>query len=380
MFKSLTLPACLAAALVAANGEVNGQGVVREGVRRTTEAAAEGGRAAVRGSRSVINRAGQATRDAVGRSTEATRNQVDRRYGNTPRVNSGAQINADGNIDANTSVGSGQIQADAGLDANGQPLQANRQLQAQGGIDSADQQQRYESGYRGIEDQGYVADQQFANQPQHSSPMAYGGRTYVLRHDSYGREFICVAGRAVYFDNQQAGQAQPHEAYKLGDDQQYGRQFNDQQYSDDQLQRDGQFQQDQYQQRDVQRNTFAPQDGYGQPPAPPVPAQSGVNSAAPASSNLDQATGVDASSRQELDSANDSQRDSSSSVEANSQSRAESDVTANTNADSSAATDEADQSDQSASSSDSAGDEAAGRSSGEESDDSSSNSNDDASQ
>ena len=47
---------------------------------------------------------------------------------------------------------------------------------------------------------------------QQSSSTQNSGRVYLLRHDANGREFICVDGRMVYFDNANSVSAQGNQA------------------------------------------------------------------------------------------------------------------------------------------------------------------------
>jgi hypothetical protein len=292
MLKSSTIPTCLALGLAIVASSADAQ-VVRESVRRTGEAAVQGSRAISQGTRNAINRTGQATRNVIDGTTEAARAPVDRlqrselQRGDTVELNSG--------INAGAQAGPGQIQANAGIDTN-QQLDSSVQSPP-GDPNNPSLQGEYQSGYRGVNDQGISVGQ--AN-----GQANYNGRVYRLRHDRNGREFICVSGRAVYFDNQQGSQPQQHEAYKL----------NDRQMNYQQQQGEMEYQSRQYP-SDMQSGNLAPQ---GAPPAPPTPIHSELNSSIPASPSLNADTSISAEQRTGL---NES-----------------ADVDANTNADASAHT------------------------------------------
>jgi hypothetical protein len=81
---------------------------------------------------------------------------------------------------------------------------------------NADQGQ-YRSGFRGnMSNQGQGMPNQGQNQGQYGDSSAgqmqmtaHTGPVYMLRYDHSGREFICVHGQRVYFDNQQSMRAEP---------------------------------------------------------------------------------------------------------------------------------------------------------------------------
>jgi hypothetical protein len=168
-------------------------------------------------------------------------------------------------------------------------------------------QREYQSGYRGVNDQGIAG--------QANGQANYNGRAYRLRHDRNGREFICVNGRAVYFEDQQGGQPQQHEAYKLNDER-----MNQQ--------RPGQldYQSPQY------RGTAQGDSGLqGAPPAPPAPIRSDLNSAAPASPSLNADTGISAEQRTDLNESADV--DAAANVDASANTSADSGSSTNASAD-----------------------------------------------
>ena len=327
MSRSLTITACLAIAVSAIAVEANSQ-TVREGVRRSGEAVAEGSRAVVRDSREAIGRAGRATRNVVGNNTDAALSHVDPQQRSELQPSSNANIG--GNLNAGGQVGSSHIQADAGLDseqgigASGQ-IQQNLPGQTPTNMNNTNVQGQYQSGYRGLNDQGY-ADQGIG--AYQSGQMTYGGRVYRLRHDRQGREYICVGGRPLYFDDQQNAQGQTHEAYKMNDDQIQGRQTNDLQDRGDEMNQVGSpFQSDS--QNRVQGNTYLRQDGSAQlptPPAPPTPLRTDLNSSAPTSPSLNADTDISAEQRTNVNESVDIDAGAESSANSNSSSESSTDA------------------------------------------------------
>jgi hypothetical protein len=247
MLKKPSMNTCLGlAVLLVQVTQVNAQsGPIREGARRTGEAMAEGTRAAARSTREVIGRAGEATGNAVRGTTEAARAQVNR------ADRSELQSNA------------------AAAEAEGR-MNTDGQLQGQA-YDSANED-RYQLGFRGVDDQNIDAQAD----AQEASQVEYKGRLYDIRHDSQGREFICVGGCPVYLHEQ--GNAQTHEAYKL----------NDEQMEHDESDHDQAYQGEVPNQRDNQeQSTYVPRGGYSPIPAPPVPQRDDINPAPPAAPSLE---------------------------------------------------------------------------------------------
>lgn len=299
MSKTLAMTGCLAmAAAVAWTSHLAAQSQpVRDGIRRTGEVAAEGTRAAARGTRNVINRTVDAAGNAVDNTTEATRARIDRDQRNEIQTNAGLSVEGQNDINAGTQVGGNQIQGDSNLNANQNQVQVDSRLDNQ----SLDSAIRRESGYRGI-DQGSLTPGDGTGQVQHSGQVEYNGRAYVLRHDSQGREFICVCGRPVYFDNTDQGQ-QSRDAYKMsGDSIQEDRMNQD---------RAQQMRED----RNQDRSDNRPQSGYGAVPAPPKPIRTDAADVNPAGPTLNtEAEGsADLSGNADLDTEADADIDASNS-------------------------------------------------------------------
>lgn len=191
MFKKLATVSCLTAGLMISSGEIvdaqQADGPVREGVRRTGQAIVEGTRAAARASGEAVRRTGQAAADVTRGAARAT-GEAARRTGQAAR-------NAvEGTADAARRLTGRERSQD--LEGKAQAsVQNEATLQNSSEFEG---RQPYQSGYRGV-DQGEV---------QMSSQVIYSGRTYPLRHDSQGREFICVCGHPVYFDNSQSSDDQ----------------------------------------------------------------------------------------------------------------------------------------------------------------------------
>jgi hypothetical protein len=296
MSKTLVMTSCLAvAAAVAWTTQLTAQ-PVREGLRRTGEIAAEGTRAAVRGTANAVDRAADATRNAVDNTTEAARARIDRNQRNEVQINPDASVEGYNDINAGIEVGGNQVQGDASLKTDPNRIEADSQFNNQA-INSVDQ---HESGYRGV-DEGSLPPEPGMNNTQHSGQIEYNGRTYTLRQDSQGREFICVCGRPVYFDSGEQGQ-QTRDAYKMP-----AQSGNQNRMSSD----------------------YRPQSGYGPVPAPPEPVRSDaadVNSAGP-TLNTEAESSADLRSDAELNTEADADvnTSSSSSLEANQEAREDQD-------------------------------------------------------
>lgn len=277
MLKSFTIPICLALGLTFATSPANAQ-VIREGVRRTSEAVAESGRAIARGTRDAVDRTGQAARNVIDNTTDVARTQVDRQQRSELQPGTSASIDTD--LNARAQAGAG-INSDQQLDGSLQtPLPNGSAMQGE-----------YQAGYRGLNDQAVGVGQ--AN---------YQGRVYRLRHDRNGREFICVNGRAVYIDNQQVTEPQQHEAYKLSE----GQNLDHEQLNHRQLPVQPGYQSRQYQ-GSARSAIAAPQPPA--PPAPPAPIRSDLHSATPASPSLNSDTNISADQRAVLDESADVETD-----------------------------------------------------------------------
>jgi len=198
---------------VCATGIATAQGPVREGIRRTGEAAAEGTRSVAEGTANVARGVAEGTADVARGVGEATVGAA-RATGRA----AGAAVGITPDTPLQARAGASLSAADQGRDArwrfsrqNGewwyytpennwmyhrdgqwnefaedtfQPLNQNQQF-AQG-------QQQFSAGYRGVEQQGQF-DQGFQQQ---------------VRTDRWGRQYICENGRPVYLDQGQPMQAQ----------------------------------------------------------------------------------------------------------------------------------------------------------------------------
>jgi len=101
-------------------------------------------------------------------------------------------------------------------------------------------QGEYRSGYRGdmpnqgqgMQNQGQYGD---SGAGQMQQMTAHAGPVYMLRYDHYGREYICVHGQRVYFDDPQAMRSEPMPNDSRGDGRyESGRQSLDATDSEDQ--------------------------------------------------------------------------------------------------------------------------------------------------
>jgi hypothetical protein len=303
MSKTLTMTGCLAmAAAVVWTSHLAAQSQpVRDGIRRTGEIAAEGTRAAVRGTRNAIDRSVDATRNAVDNTTEAARARIDRNQRNEIETNAGISVDGRNDINAATRVGGNQIQGDANLNPNQNQVQVDSRFDSQS-LDSVD---RYESGYRGV-DEGSLPPA--AGQAQLSGHVEYNGRAYALRHDSQGREFICVCGRPVYFENAGQGQ-QSRDAYKMSGDS----------IQEDRMYQGRSQQQSMREDQNRDRNDYRLPNGYGEVPAPPEPIRTDAADVSPAGPTLNTESSADVSGDANLDTEADADvnASSSSSTEAN---------------------------------------------------------------
>jgi hypothetical protein len=221
------------------------QGPIREGLRATGEAAAQGTRAVVQGTGRVLEGTADATRNVVGGAANATRNVIGGTVDATGRVIGGA---ADATravvggtarglargVDALTPdlplqarIGANLSEADRARDARWRFAQHNGEwwyygpenawmYHRDGRWNQFEQdtfaanpafQGEYAAGYRGPEAGAAVqGDAQYQNQGQDDGQYASSGQVYTLRHDADGREYICDNGQRVYFDEGQQGQ------------------------------------------------------------------------------------------------------------------------------------------------------------------------------
>lgn len=182
MFRSIATVGCLTAGLLLSQGTIavaqQGDGPVRKGVRRTGQAVAEGTRAAARATGEAARKTGQAVAEGTRKAARATE-EVARRTGEAAR-----------------NAAQGTAEAARRLTGREDNARMNSQSGAQSGATAQAQtegRQPYQAGYRGVE-QG---------QTQMHSQVVYNGRVRTLRHDSHGRQFICVCGCPVYLDNSQ---------------------------------------------------------------------------------------------------------------------------------------------------------------------------------
>ena len=265
MLKAIRITTCLALAslLSPCSAALAQSGPLREGARRTGEAVVEGTRDAVRGTRNAIGRAGQATRNAARTTVGATRGALNR----------DASANLNGNSNAGAQAGSAQTQSSVDLNAHQDQINANGQIGGQ--TYDPNGQGLYAAGYRGLDTQGINANPNKSDKSQEyqqpgQGQANYRGRSYRLRFDAQGREFICVGGHPVYFDNQ-SGNRQTREAYKMNSDM---------------------MQRNSYQGRQDANPLQAENGTASVPPAPPAPMRSDVQDVNPAGPTVNTETGA----------------------------------------------------------------------------------------
>jgi hypothetical protein len=243
-------------------------------------------------------------------TTDAARARVDRLE--RSELAPGVAADLDSEFDGRAQVGS-QVQAGADFGADQQfngsaqgPLPGDPAMEGQ-----------YEAGYRGVD-----------NQTIQSGQASYQGQGYRLRHDRSGREFICVNGRAVYFDNQAQGQQQ-HEAYKLDSNQRMNQDRMNQDRMIPQQQGQLDYQSRQYQ-GGSQSGAYAPQ---GAPPAPPAPVQGDLNSSSPASPSVSSDTSINADQQSNLNESANIEADTRAGASADTNTNGASDSAADASAD-----------------------------------------------
>ncbi len=257
MKKYLLAAGLAAAALAIVTPETDAQGPVRRGLRRT-------GEIAVGGTQRVVQGAAQGTRAVVGGAVQGTRTVVGGAANATGAVIGGAanagRAVVGGTVDATRSVVGGTARGiAAGVDAitPNIPLQARAGATLNAGDQGRDARWRFAqhngdwwyytpenswmyqrdgqwnqfaqdsfqpnaqfsgqvaAGYRGVEgqdqgqyDQGQYDQGQY-DQGQYDQSGANGQNAQhaELRHDGYGRAYICENGRAVYIEEGQQSQA-----------------------------------------------------------------------------------------------------------------------------------------------------------------------------
>jgi hypothetical protein len=210
------------------------QAPIREGLRATGEAAAQGTQAVVEGTGQVIQGTAEATRNVAGATVDATGRVIGGAADATRRVVGGTARGLAAGVDALTPdlplqarVGANLSEADRARDArwrfarhNGEwwyygPENAwmyhrdgrwNRFEQDTFAANPAFQGE-YAAGYRGPEAGAVVqGDTQYQNQGHYEGQYASSGQTYTILHDASGRAFICDNGQRVYVDEGQQGQ------------------------------------------------------------------------------------------------------------------------------------------------------------------------------
>ncbi len=191
MKKSVLIATCAAA--IALPSTLSAQEVLdraRDAVENTAESTARSAEEAFDRTVEAAENTGQRAAQAIDNAADNARAEAENTFNAT--VDEGRQELRDLESEA-------QLRNENQLRSENQwqdsdPARNNSQLQPQ--MDN-----RYRSGYRG-ELQNANTGQHGWNQGMASNPAVTDGRVYVLRHDRFGREFICVNGQAVYFDNQ----------------------------------------------------------------------------------------------------------------------------------------------------------------------------------
>jgi hypothetical protein len=211
------------------------QGPIREGLRATGEAAAQGTRAVVQGTGRVLQGTADATRNVIGGTVDATGRVIGGAADATRAVVGGTARGVARGVDALTPdlplqarVGANLSEADRARDARWRFAQHNGEWWYYGPENQwmyhrDGQWNRFEqdtfaanpafsggyaTGYRGPEEGAAIqGDAQFQGQGQYDGQYASSGQVYTLHHDANGREYICDNGQRVYFDEgQQEGQ------------------------------------------------------------------------------------------------------------------------------------------------------------------------------
>jgi hypothetical protein len=158
----------------------------------------------------------EAPRTTVGEASESVSDTVD-----SPRNAVGDQTNVQ---QATPSNANGQSALNEGLQQT-TPYQGSGPVEPRTqGTNSNRQQNQIRSGSQSQLNSSMPAQNQSIMQPHHGNPQylqgndqrlnsqngvrnqwqaqPHSGRVYVMRYDASGREYICVNGRPVYFDNQ----------------------------------------------------------------------------------------------------------------------------------------------------------------------------------
>lgn len=154
---------------------------------------------------SQVNRDGTQNNNPIVRPGEGTvQGQVN---GRTQGYNNGQTRQADANAwnqtQSNVNASSTMLQSspvNQGYSSNmtGQPQDGRMQYQS-----GQWQGQQYGNGQNYLGAQNYQQSQ-FSNNTgsQYASNTSFQDRTYLLQHDAMGREFICLNGHRIYFDQQ----------------------------------------------------------------------------------------------------------------------------------------------------------------------------------
>jgi hypothetical protein len=221
------------AALTLAPAWAFAQGPIREGLRATGEAAAQGTRAVVQGTGRVLQGTAEATRNVIGGTVDATGRVIGGAADATRAVVGGTARGVAAGVDALTPdlplqarAGANLSEADRARDARWRFAQHNGEwwyyspenqwmYHRDGNWNQFEQNTfaanpafsgGYATGYRGPEGEAAIqGDAQFQGQDQYGGQYA-SGRTYTLYRDADGREYICDNGQRVYFDQGQQGQ------------------------------------------------------------------------------------------------------------------------------------------------------------------------------
>jgi hypothetical protein len=221
-----------------------GQGPVRQGLRATGEAAAQGTRAVVRGTGRVLQGTADATRNVIGGTVDATGRVIGGAVDGTRAVVGGTARGVAAGVDAITPdlpiqarAGATLSEADRARNARWRFAQHNGEWWYYGPQNSWmyhrdgrwNQFEQdtfaanpafsggYATGYRGTESGAVQGDAQYQGQGQHDGQYASNGQVYTLHHDQHGREYICDNGQRVYFDDGQ--QSQSYDAGQQGQQQ-----------------------------------------------------------------------------------------------------------------------------------------------------------------
>jgi len=120
----------------------------------------------------------------------------------TPGLNGNPGVQSNNNLQNNSNRQPGQLDSNLSTQVQGQPGVGTQQRGNNVPQDTSNQQRNT------FQANGSNGSQSFQGQGQPMQPgqvqtgqSPYAGPVYMLRFDASGREFICVNGRAIYFDN-----------------------------------------------------------------------------------------------------------------------------------------------------------------------------------